>query len=71
MNYTNDPKKIAANIRAERCRLKLKQEEVAAKVGLARQTYLEYEKDASKLRTESIIKLAELFGCSIDAFYLP
>ena len=71
MKYTNDPKRIAANIRAERNRANLSQEEVAAKLGLTRRTYLKYETDASKLKTSNIVKLADLFGCDINAFYLP
>lgn len=71
MKYTTDTKKIADNIRAERSRVKLKQEEVAEKIGLSRATYLEYEKDAATLRLEYLLKLADLFGCDLDAFYLP
>lgn len=71
MKFTNDPKRIAANIRAERSRVNLSQEEVAKKLGLTRRTYLTYEEDASLLRIEKLVTLAELFGCDINAFYLP
>lgn len=70
MKFTNDPKRIAANIRAERSRANLSQEEVAEKLGLTRRTYLTYEEDASSLRIGKLLKLAELFGCDINAFYL-
>lgn len=71
MKYTNDPKKIAANIRAERCRLYLKQEEVANKVGISRASYLEFERDATKLRVGTLLKIADALGCDIDIFYMP
>jgi DNA-binding XRE family transcriptional regulator len=71
MKYTNDSKRIAANIRAERSRAKLSQEEVAAKLGLTRKTYIKYEVDASKIKTGTLVKLADMFGCNINAFYLP
>lgn len=71
MKFTNDPKRIAANIRAERSRANLSQEDVAEKLGLTRRTYLTYEEDASLLRIEKLVILAELFGCDINAFYLP
>ena len=71
MKFTNDPKRIAANIRAERNRANLSQEEVAAKLGLTRKTYLTYEEDASLLRLRNLLILADMFGCDINAFYLP
>lgn len=70
MKYTNDTKRIADNIRAERCRVKISQDEAAAKLGLTRRTYIKYEQNANTLKTGHLVKLAELFGCSIDAFYL-
>lgn len=70
MKFTNDPKKIAANIRAERSRANLTQEEVAEKIGLTNRTYLTYEEDASSLRIKILLKLSEIFGCDISAFYL-
>lgn len=70
MKFTNDPKRIAANIRAERNRANLSQEEVANKLGLTRKTYLTYEEDASTLIVGNLLKLSELFGCDVNAFYL-
>jgi transcriptional regulator with XRE-family HTH domain len=70
MKFTNDPKRIAANIRAERSRANLSQEEVAKQLGLTRRTYLTYEEDASLLRIKMLLKLSEMFGCDINAFYL-
>jgi transcriptional regulator with XRE-family HTH domain len=70
MKFTNDPKRIAANIRAERSRANLTQEEVAEKIGLTNRTYLTYEANASTVRVNTLIKLSEIFGCDISAFYL-
>ena len=70
MKFTSDPKRIAANIRAERSRANLTQEEVAEKIGLTNRTYLTYEEDASLLRIKILLKLSEIFGCDISAFYL-
>lgn len=70
MKFTSDPKRIAANIRAERSRANLTQEEVAKKIGLTNRTYLTYEEDASSLRIKILLKLSEIFGCDISAFYL-
>ena len=70
MKFTNDPKRIAANIRAERSRANLFQEEVADKLGLTRRTYITYEEDASTIKMSTLIKLSEIFSCDISAFYL-
>lgn len=70
MKFTNDPKRIAANIRAERSRANLTQEEVAKQINLTNRTYLTYEADASMVKTSTLIKLSKIFGCDISAFYL-
>lgn len=70
MKYTNDTKRIADNIRAERNRANLTQEEVAEKIGLTSRTYSAYESDASMIKVSTLIKLSKIFGCDISAFYL-
>lgn len=70
MIYTNDPKRIADNIRAERNRAKLSQTEVAERLGMTRVTYLSYEQDASLVKVSTLIKLSQIFKCDISAFYL-
>lgn len=70
MRFTTDPKRIAANIRAERSRANLLQKEVADKLGLTSRTYLTYEEDASMIKMSVLIKLSEIFGCDISSFYL-
>lgn len=71
MRFTNDPKRIAANIRAERNRVNLSQEEVANRLGLTRRTYIIYEEDASAIKLSTLIRLSNIFRCDINAFYLP
>lgn len=63
-------KKIADNIRAERNRAKLTQEEVANKLDITTKTYISYENDAKGIRATTLYKLSKIFGCTIDAFYL-
>lgn len=71
MKFTNDPKRIAANIKAERNRANLSQEDVATGLGLSRRTYVIFEKDASTIRLTYLMRLADMFGCEVNAFYLP
>lgn len=61
---------VADNIRAERNRAKFTQEDIAIKIGVSTKTYIEYEKNADLLTIEKLIKLAKIFNCSIDSFYL-
>lgn len=65
-----DSKQIADNIRAERNRVRMTQEEVANALGVRRETYNGYETDAKNLRVTMLVKLAELFDCSIGSFYV-
>lgn len=62
---------IANNIRAERSRNKLSQEEVArqlTKVSL--KTYNNYENDAKNVPASTLCELSEIFGCGVDAFFV-
>lgn len=61
---------IANNICAERNRARLTQEEVAIKIGVSTKTYIEYEKNADMMRVDTLIRLAKIFDCSINSFYL-
>jgi transcriptional regulator with XRE-family HTH domain len=60
---------IGNNIKAERCRAGLTIEEVCEKLDISRPTYIGYEKNAELVRTQMLIKLAELFNCDIDMFF--
>lgn len=61
---------IASNMRAERSRVNISQDEVALKLGITRKTYTNFEQDASKMKLELLIKLSLILGCDIQAFYL-
>lgn len=62
---------IANNIRAERNRANLTQEETANAIGITTRTYLTYETDAKNIGATILGKLANLFNCNINAFYVP
>lgn len=63
-------KQIADNIRAERNRANIKIETISQELNISRPTYIEYEKDAEKVKICTLIKLANLFGCTIDCFFV-
>lgn len=70
MNYLIDGKEIANNIRAERNRYGKTQEEIANHSGISLKTYIEYEKDASKVKAIVLYNIAMAIGCTIESFYL-
>ena len=70
MNNEINGKKIADNIRAERNRANIKIETIEKELNISRPTYIEYEKDAEKVKTGTLIKLAKLFQCSITCFFV-
>lgn len=61
---------IANNLRAERNRKGLSQEETAEVLGITRRTYIKYEEDASVVSIKQLAVLSETFGCSMDAFFI-
>lgn len=65
-----DGKKIADNIRAERNRSNVTMEAITTELSISRPTYIEYEKDAEKIKIGTLIKLAKMFDCSIDCFFV-
>lgn len=65
-----DSKIIACNICAERNRKKLTQEDVAKTLGITRETYNSYEEDAKSIKATTLYKLAKIFDCKINDFYL-
>lgn len=65
-----DGKTIANNIRAERNRANLTQENVANALNISTKTYISYEEDARSIKATMLYKLSQLFNCNIDAFYL-
>ena len=63
-------KKIADNIRAERNRANINIETIEKELKISRPTYVEYEKNAEKIKTGTLIKLSKLFKCSITSFFV-
>lgn len=70
MKNETDSKKIADNIRAERNRANITIETIEKELKISRPTYVEYEKDAEKIKVGTLIKLAKLFNCSITRFFI-
>lgn len=66
-----DGKVIANNIRAERNRAHLTQEETAKKLNVTSRTYITYEEDARSVKATTLNELANIFGCNINDFYVP
>ena len=60
---------IANNIKAERNRAGITIDDVCENLNISKTTYIEYEKDASKIQTSFLIKLSNLFECNIDMFF--
>lgn len=66
----NINKIIVQNIKAERSRANMSQEEVAKKLDIGRETYVRYESEKKIIDGYTIYKLAKIFKCKISAFYL-
>ena len=69
MKFTNDPKRIAANIRAERSRANLTQEEVAEKIGVTYMYIYMIERGIRNPGDKIKRKLAKVYGISMDELY--
>ena len=63
-------KEISNNLRAERNRADLTQEEVAKKLDITLRTYVSYEEDASTIKATTLYLLSKIFGCKVSDFYL-
>ncbi len=61
---------IANNVRAERNRVNMTQEETARFLEITTRTYIDYEKGKRKIFATDLYKLSVLFGCPIASFYL-
>lgn len=61
---------IANNVRAERNRVSITQEETAKFLGITTRTYIDYEKGKRKIFATDLYKLSVLFECPIASFYL-
>ena len=63
-------KVIANNIRAERNRANLTQEDIAHRLGISTKTYISYENDAKSISATMIYELSLILNCNISDFYL-
>lgn len=57
--------------KAHRALNDMSQQDVAEKVGVNRMTYANWEKYETFPDAIQLIKLAQIFKCSLDAFYFP
>lgn len=74
MKYDNiiNGKEIANNLRAERNRKKMTQEDVARKLDITLRTYVSYEEDASTVKATTLYLLSKILDCNVsDFFYRP
>lgn len=60
---------VANNIKAERIRAGITIDELCVDLSISKPTYVSYEKDASKIQTSMLLKLANYFQCDIDMFF--
>lgn len=67
---TQDSKRIASNIKAERNRNNFTVRDVSRITGISQQTIMKYERDAEKIHVGVLIKLANLYKCEISTFFV-
>lgn len=57
---------MKVNIEAERGRLQMTKEELSRDLGITSKTYLSYVRGGTPIPSDVLIKMATLFGCSVD-----
>lgn len=62
MNYSNEV--LASNLRAERARCDLSQEELAARSGVSAASLIKYESGEMTPGIDKVISMAEALGCT-------
>lgn len=62
MNYSNEA--LASNLRAERARSDLSQEELAARSGVSAASLIKYESGEMTPGIDKIVSMAEALGCT-------
>lgn len=62
MNYSNEA--LASNLRAERARRDLSQEELAARSGVSVASLIKYESGEMTPGIDKIVSMAEALGCT-------
>lgn len=60
---------ISRNIKAERARAGLSQEETAKYLGIKRRSYIDKER-LGRFKPEELLQLSKSFGCTIESFYM-
>lgn len=58
-------------LKALRARANLTQQQVAEKIGINRMTYSQWENYQTFPDALQLIKLSQIFACSMDTFYFP
>ena len=62
-------KQLGINLKAERVRAGLTQEETAERLGITKRQYINYEQ-GSRVDSINLFQLSKIFNCNINAFYL-
>ena len=62
-------KRLQTQIKTRRKAARVSQTDVASRLGIARNTYSQYETGARTIRVEHLPQLAKLFGCTIDDLF--
>lgn len=57
---------MISNLRGERCRQDLSQEELAAKLGVSPASIRQWESGTTKPSAANLLAMSDLFGCSTD-----
>ena len=70
MNIEQAKQIIANNIRAERTRARMSQEETAEQLNITSRTYMKYEQNVKAIDCDILVKLSNLFKCDINDFFL-
>jgi len=60
---------VASNLRAYRNKYRISQRNLAEMINVHYTTYINYEKNASRIKFTTIIKLAEIFNCNPSDFF--
>ena len=61
---------LADNIKHARIEKKLTQKEMAQRLGISQQAYSQYENDKRRPKLETLQKIADALGCSIEALFV-
>lgn len=62
-------KRLQTQIKTRRKAAHVSQADVASRLGIARNTYGQYETGARTIKVEHLPELAKLFGCTIDDLF--